>query len=40
MSDLQEQKLQAEIDKIKAEITKLKTETDSLKKPFILKPGS
>jgi len=40
MPDLQEQKLQAEIDKIKAEVTKLETETASLKRPFILKPGS
>ena len=40
MSDLEEQKLHAEIDKIKAEIRKLETETASLKRPFILKPGS
>ena len=40
MSDLGEQKLQAEIDKIKAEIRKLETETATLKQPFILKPSS
>jgi len=40
MPDLNEQKLQAEIDKINAEITKITAETKSIKRPFILKPGS
>ena len=40
MSELDDLKLQAEIDKIKAEIVKLQTETVTLKRPFILKPGS